>query len=115
MRGLGAAEDFAERVFPSVQLGEAVAGSFVAEVVGVAAEGVDGIEGRPVVAGKEERADGEVFVVGPGEAFAIVVGGPENGLAAGDIRGRHPSSYARPSWSYGQDSPPALCATCLAG
>ena len=59
---------------PLVEQREAVALRLVAKVVGVPAEGVDGVEVGPDAAGQQERANGEVLVVGFGQTLTVSVG-----------------------------------------
>jgi hypothetical protein len=61
-----AAIDEDEFRFPLAEQRESIAFCLVAEVVGVPAEGVDGVEIRAKVLWEQERGDGEVLVVGLG-------------------------------------------------
>jgi hypothetical protein len=67
-----------EVVAPRGEGGEAVAVEVVAEVVGVATEGVEGVHGAAQLGGEQARCDGEVLVVGLGEVGVVgrLVSGP---------------------------------------
>ena len=76
-----------ERLLPLVELSQPVARGLVAEVVGLAAEGVDRVEVGPHAARQQQRADREVLVVGLRQAFAVGVRLVKAGrLADGAIR-----------------------------
>ncbi len=93
--------DPAEVLLPRVEVGEPVALALVADVVGRPREGVERVEVLLRPAGKQERPDGEVFVVGlrqPRTGFEGSVGLSRVGLQAAIPRpsNRPPSSSCSP-------------------